>query len=82
MAGQRYINGNTELHLAIKRQTPRERQPRETRGVLLTLFSAPWRLCVNLLFAFCLLRLGRLSARDGGITSGANSDLTPRGKAL
>jgi len=24
---QRYIDGNTELHLAIKRQTPMERQP-------------------------------------------------------
>jgi len=39
------------------------------RGVLLTLFSAPLRLRVNLLFPSCLLRLGRVSARDGGITA-------------
>ncbi len=67
MAGQRYIDGNTELHLAIKRETPTERQPHHG-GVSFSPYSL--RLCVNLLFPSCLLRLGRLSARDGGITGG------------
>ncbi len=51
----------------IMGKMPMPRQPRHG-GVSFSPYSL--RLCVNLLFPSCLLRLGRVSARDRGVTAG------------